>query len=197
MKEVWNVISWLNQAGIRACEAQNSQQLPDITSPIAAVGMKEGAVPGGLCLQATVLCHHSLGGILCTETAMTAAEALSRHGATCHVGPVTFDGDSGLFSVAVTGEFPAFLPVKVGVVELGHVTDFSATWLQKDELWHYRLEERFSLEEAEEVKPAAPFSIICRSDAYHNCTVTETVRTLDAGGLTQVTQGTATKMTSV
>ncbi len=196
MQRISDAISWLEQAGIHACEAQTGS-LPEVTSPIAAVGLQESQVPGKIHLAVTVLCHSSLGGTVCSDSAVEAAQVLSRHGAACHVGPVRFDGEAGLFSVAVTAVFPVFMPVKVGGIPIGHVTDFTATWVEEDGLWYFRMEERFSLEEAEETKPREPFSIICRHDAYHNCRLSERTRTLDSGGLTQVTKGYSTKLSYI
>ncbi len=194
--DINRVIQCLDNSGYESVAAWPGRMLPHSNAPYLVVGLKAAAEPAGKrVLEVKVLCNISLGGALCSETALNVAKILSREGYACSVGSMDFDGETGHLVMSVTAAAPMPLPVKIGATSLGKVTDFSAQWDNEDGIWTVRIEEFFPNGYTEVTWPAAPYSVICRTDAYHNCSPVKKSREAVPGGWKQITTCTSNKRT--
>ncbi len=122
----------------------------------------------------------------------------------CLVGDLTLiwkeepeEDDSGSSGGGSGGSSVTYIPMKMGAVELHHVTKFTASQPSGLSIWEWRLEEFFPGGVGEEVLPAEPFSLTRGKDAYHSCKVTSCQRKWSSGDLIQIKEGTSTGRTTI
>jgi len=192
-------------AGIRAQRACPGMAMPAITEVVAAVQLaKSDLDKRETVLEVKFLCPQKLGAAACEDAALTAGEALKDIDLSCIIGPVTFDGRTGLFSISCMATKPEKvrryldLPFKIGAVEQTRVVSFTAQ--QKtdetvetisDAPWTVRLEQFFRNGFGEDSNPGGDqFTITNGLEIYHGCKWTSCKRITELDGTRQIREGT-------
>lgn len=199
-----NAVQALRDGGIPADRGMPAGKMGQITGTVAAVNL--GAMDmrnKKVTVLATVLTPAALGAAACEETALNAGQILTDLGGKCAVGQCGFDGQSGLFTVEVSGEFNSAVPkVLINETMLNHVLAFTS-WRALDEevttwhnaKWNFRLEEYFPMGEDQDADPAGEFTLVHISasgtETFLKSTWTYQRRVWDASGVRQVRLGVA------
>lgn len=200
------VIAALKAAGFRTQRAYPGTQMPSVTEVVAAVQLAQVDLDKReTTVEIKLVCPQNLGAAACEDAALTAAEALKDIYLSCVVGPVSFDGRSGLFCVSCMATKPQkeriFLdvPFKIGAVNQNRVVLFTAQ-RQTDEVvtklseapWTVRLEQFTPNTYGEDDDPAGDeFTITSGVEIYHGCKWTSCKRIRELDGLRQIREGTA------
>lgn len=99
---VSGAVTMLTEAGIRARRGYPGGAMPQITSAVAAVNVKQ-AGENFLSLTASVCAPRGKGAKSCESLAEKIAGAWRAGGAVCEYGECKFDGQSDLFILKVVG----------------------------------------------------------------------------------------------
>ncbi len=217
------VVDALQEAGFSAFRAMPPGEMGELTGQCATVLLhrlepeqKQAEV------KVTVLSPAHLGASVCEDGALQILWVLQGAGGSCRQEAVAYSSQMDVFCANVFVTFSGE-ETENGWVQLvpepepefsvfvGEATDsaailFTARRAVDDTVtvldgavWHYRLEERFALDEEEPQWPQEPFSITVtregRTERYDGCVVTSQRRSLDATGQAQVREGMAQTMT--
>ncbi len=98
--KIEEAVQALISAGIRARRGWPGNPYPSLTGPVAAVGLHR-VTETETTLSCRVFCPAELGGTLCEDTAVKAAEALTELGAECVQEACSYERSASLFSVVV------------------------------------------------------------------------------------------------
>lgn len=131
------IVAILTAAGIRAGEGFPSGRQPELTGPVAAVGLRDlNCREGTAEFEIRILSPRTLGGWQCQNTAAEAAAALEDGGVECRLEPMTYRAGGDCFEMVVVGrqrvmeqeELPeaALFSVTIGGEMVEGVTEFSA-----------------------------------------------------------------------
>ncbi len=196
--KVGQVMDLLTSKGIPADERFPGEWMPELPRPKARVWLAEAATNTAVTtVGVTILCTSKQGAGLCESTAATAVEVIESIGGDCRTGSCKFDQTTGLFEIEILAKFPQKLFVQLGNWPHDYATGFTAEKSVKAEEWTFRLEERIPPGCHETTIPAQPMSIICHSDAYHNCSITKENRHWEDGFLILRLDGTAERRTTL
>ena len=210
IKILEQAIATLKAAGFKTRRAYPGTELPAITQVVAAAQLAEVDLDKrATVLEVKLLGPQNLGAAACEDAALTAAEALKDIDLSCIVGPVSFDGRTGLFCVSCMATKPEKeriyldVPFKIGVVEQTRVVSFTAR-RQTNELitdlgaapWTVRLEQFFRNGFGEDKDPdGETFTITNGEEIYHGCKWISCQRVTEPDGTRQIREGTATSRT--
>lgn len=207
----------LKAGGFRADYAYPGQRVPAITDVVAAVSLKTADLSEDTTVVlVNVLCPADMGGAACEAAALEAGSILQEIGGKCTVFACEFDGRTGLFSARVEAVFApepepepepdpepepetqAIISCTLGLAKLWHTVSFtterevtSLIPAISDAAWHFRLEEFFPADTAEEAWPEEPFHVINGKEILLDCTWTSHRRIREPGGIRQIREGVA------
>ena len=209
------VIDGLNAAGLSAERAYPGSQIPHLTQVRMAVSLEKMEYAAwSATVLVNVMASAAMGGSVCEEAALQAAQAMEALGGECTQEECQFHGYADAYCVRVLGKFygetvmdgwtktPSFT-VKLGTSTLSNAVSFQAerqvdeaTGLPLDQsAWFFRLEEQFGRGEAPAPPPSEPFSLtVSRStgvETYRECTWISVQVEDTASGLRQVRKGVA------
>lgn len=213
---VEEVVSRLKGAGLRAGAAYPGETVPQLADIAAAVSLDEVDSQNQiLTIGVRVYCPAAMGASACQEAALKAGTVLEEMGAAWQLSGCQPEGKgswlmarvAGIFSGEpagwVTAEAQPGFSVKLGVINLKHVTAFTAEQTLDTELgsslnameWAFRIEEWFPAGIIEEGGPNEPFTLtLVRgsfTETFQNCTWTGKRRTDEADGMRQIRTGRA------
>lgn len=210
-----SVVQGLQSSGIPAMPAYPGNLQPALSEACAAVCYKmvDWAAEKTQVLV-TVLTPAVLGGTVCEAKAMEASRILRDMGAGCLQGECQYDSIGSLFSVEICATFdgmeepvswmdmPGFTLWLAGQ-RLDNVSSFMA-WREVDEgavdiesaLWHFRLEELFLAEDAEQYNTEqSPFSIEVmrkgQTETYTECVWTSHKLEFSGANMRRIREGIA------
>ena len=103
-QRILSVIEALKSAGFRAERGYPGNGMPYPDAPVVAVSLQEQTRERFI-LAVRIYCTAPQGGIFCEDRAMDMVPVLENLGADCTVGPCSFNGKSGLFSLCVQAEW--------------------------------------------------------------------------------------------
>ncbi len=212
MEELTGVYRRLEESGYNVAYAWTSEIRPVITSVAATVHLQHKDATSTV-IAVGIYCNIGRGGNGWVDIALDMLDALEGCGFTRYaLGPCSFDADCGCLKGELTltwktksedggsssgGSSVTYIPMKMGAVELHHVTKFTANRPSGLSTWEWRLEELFPGGQGEETLPAEPFSLTRGKDAYHSCRVTSCERRWSSGNLIQIKEGTSTGRTTI
>ena len=210
MGQLSEVLQALKDGGFRADYAWPGHKMPALTDVAAAVSLQNADLQtGSVTVLITILCPAEQGGAACQDAALTAGELLQGLGAAVTVSACSFDGRTGLFSVAVTATFAKdeeeqvqeaqqIISCTVGLAKLWYVVSFTTQREVEalvpeieDAAWHFRIEEFFPTGTAEEAWPEEPFHVVNGKEILLNCTWTSHKRVREPEGIRQIREGIA------
>ena len=97
------VTGLLTAAGLSAGEEYPAGSVPEVTTPVAAVGLRELDCAGGtVCFSVKILSPRRLGGWQCQQAAAAAVAALYDAGLECETGQMQFVSGSDCFCITLT-----------------------------------------------------------------------------------------------
>ena len=202
------VIAVLIAGGIPADRACPGGGMPKLTKIGAAVSLQEmDMAEKTMTVQVLILCPAVLGAAACEDTAMEAARLMGTIGGRARVLSCSFDGQTGLFQVAVRTQFFAgTLPaenVDLAIEDLPvpYVVSFTASRevsREEPELydtpWVFTMEEWIPGDATELRSFAMPFEMVLNGkETYSECVFTSQKRILLPDGIRQIREGTATQ----
>lgn len=200
-------VAALKTAGFAAERGYPAEKIWHITEPVCAVNLLQADLRQQTAtVKTTILSPMELGGTVCEENALAAAQVLSEAGGKCSVAALQSDGKQGLFSMEITAQFHTSIP-KISLNEdlLQYVTAFTS-WRGVDDVitnidqapWCFRLEEFFPAGVEEEAEPDDKFSLMHiisgGSQTYIGCEWTYQRRVWSADGIRQIRLGKAEDM---
>ena len=104
------VVTWLQDAQIRAAEALPAQRMPRLESPAAAVNLSRlDDVAMTAELTVDVIAPRACGGGVCNQSAEAVLTVLHRRGGHCILYGASFDGRMDCFVAQVRATLPAVL----------------------------------------------------------------------------------------
>ncbi len=218
------IVDTLCEEGIAAQRAMSAGKMLRLDAPAAAVQIhrldQQAETATAL---VSVLTPVEIGACACEESALTICRILQNAGGSCRQEKTEYRSELDLFCTEVYAvykgqetergwqawvaepepEFSVFVgnaTTSAAVSFIAHRAVDDTVTVLGDALWHFRLEERFDLDEAEPVWPSEPFSITVqregRTEVYSGCVVTSQRRSLDKTGQTQIREGTAHSCTT-
>lgn len=104
LQRINSVVAALQEAQIRAQRGFPVGKMPYLTTSVAGVCI-ELIQAHAVTLAVRIFTPLEHGGAACEDTAMQAAEILAQMGAACQIQSCSFDGKTGLFSMAVLATF--------------------------------------------------------------------------------------------
>ncbi len=184
-------VNALQVAGIRTARGHVAQPMPEPSSPVAAVTVRE-MTDTVSSVNVTVYTTAAQGGILCEDTALMVMEQLKKLNAACTMGSCSFNGRTGLFSVTVQAQYRENLTTAVLIdqvlqehvvqisitnsAELYRVTNAetgTASTMGTDQGWHITLTELLPENTPPQQKSNALFDMIVRhpggAEQYSDC----------------------------
>lgn len=204
------VIATLKAAGFRTQRAYPAQSMPAITGVVAAACLDSvDYTMEATTVKVEILCPVSLGAAVCEDAAIEAGAAMQAAGMFCRVEGITFNGKTGLFSVAVLASTAKLadqlgnMPFKIGAVVQNYVVTFTAerqvskdASQVEDAPWTVRLEQFFPFGAKEDTDPSGNmFTLTNGSEVYHGCCWASQKRVTEAAGTRQIREGTAMSRT--
>lgn len=195
----------LRAAGFRTQRAYPGTAMPEVTEIVAALQLAQADMKNQeTTLELILVCPQHLGAAACEDAALVAGEALKDIDLDSVVGPVAFDGKTGLFSIRCKVTKPQKVrvyldvPFKIGAVAQSRVVSFSAQQtaetgvITNETPWTVRLEQFFRNGFGEDSNPAGDeFTITNGEEIYHGCKWTSCKRTRELDGTRQIREGTA------
>ncbi len=193
---VGQIMDVLTSKGIPAEERFPGEWIPELPRPKARVWLAEADTNTAITtVGVTILCTSKLGAAACESTAADAVAVIESIGGDCRTGSCVFDQTTGLFEIDIRVKFAQKLFVQLGNWIHGFATSFTAKKVAEEDGWTFRLEERIPPGSSETTVPSQPMSIICQSDAYHNCSFVKESRHWEDGFLVLQWDGTAEQRT--
>ena len=205
----------LTQGGIRAEAAWPASKMVMSQTPLAAVSVeKTNRETHAVTILVEVVCDFQAGAAYCQARAMDVCDILEAAGASCTQGKVSIDERASLFIIPVHAVFcgiakaKQWLPITKNIVKMNenpmeYLCDFtveramdethSTIW---EATWHFTLEEFFPCGVAEPETPQEPFDLTVTrfraQETYQGCAIKRQQRVVEATGVRQIREGTAT-----
>lgn len=97
----------LEGAGFRAGEEYPAGRFPEITEPVAAVGLRAlNCADGEAVMSVRILSPRSIGGWACQSAAAEAVAALEKAGVRCQTGKMEHEARPDWFAICITAAIP-------------------------------------------------------------------------------------------
>ena len=117
------IVEDLNAAGIRAGEAFPSGRQPELTGPVAAVGLRDlNCREGTAEFEIRILSPRHLGGWRCQSTAAEAVTALEGNGVECRMEPMNYRSGNNCFEMVILGSKRITEQEKIPEISLFQIT---------------------------------------------------------------------------
>ena len=131
------IVECLTAAGIRAGEAFPPGRQPELTGPVAAVGLRDlNCREGTAEFEIRILSPRKLGGWMCQSMAVEAVTVLETAGMECRMEPMSHRTGGDCFELVILGRKPVaeqevipeagLFRITIQGEPVGTVTDFSA-----------------------------------------------------------------------
>lgn len=183
------VVGVLTEAGIRADEEYAVGTVPEITEPVAAVGLSGlDCSEGEAAMAVRILSPRKLGGWACQTRAVDAVAALEAAGIRCQMGAMEYLAGSDCYSIRIQAAMEVRLSegswvqgshwqILVGETEVSWVTEFAGEQDQGRRLigatcqsdpvgvtpgsggWTIRMIQQIPQNGAEQAEPDEPFTL--------------------------------------
>ena len=194
----------LHMDNIQAESGYPSEKYQDITEPVCRVNLKAVEMfSGKYTVAVQVVSPATLGAEGCEQMAHRAAKELMNDANECQIGPCSFDGRTGLFSMEITAIYETDAPkIQLDGTSMKYVRTFTS-WREEgdgtvawDQLpWEFELVEQIPWGEVEQTLPEGTFTLIHTGngirETFHNCVWTYRKREIEPGGFRQIWRGRA------